>query len=479
MTVEGGKMEKEINRLFRDYFGSEPASFFNDYFSERIPEAERLGTLNVMVAAMQYLTRNGFMPSKERMYSLIFDLCNYSYGEWWFAIRDIASPLRKKELASDSEFVDAVAKKVALKFTILVRGVREGKLKVSSLSPYSPVNTSLKALLVELINLNAPFALGNPKKSLVPDLFDKILRKAHGTLKMLSMGLGNEAYSSWRTLHEAECILLLLAQGGEPLENVYVKHMLFNDAFRGVIKDPNDLDRIFLELKSEMKAHGLKSKDMKKFIEYGWLYETKPYKDLVTESRLFNRLSTPVPTEPGEVQTYKLAYQPKPTAIDYADFQRFKKDLLTWDHDRLLDFKLNFRDGVEELAGLTQFSTWYETASEVTHSSPVFFYGNYQFFFDLSTVALYQLSIRVAKLFLNSNQVAFQNNPVTLSMVKSLLAMAEAMCQDQCSRFKILYDIDVVDTKVIPVLAIEKTGNYEKMEKGSTLPGPILEEKEK
>ena len=57
-----------------------------------------------------------------------------------------------------------------------------------------------------------------------------------------------------------------------------------------------------------MKEHNLKSKDMKKYIEYGYLFGV-----------------------------------PNITLNE--------------------DFKLNFRDGVERVAGLSQYSKMYETAS--------------------------------------------------------------------------------------------------------------------
>ncbi len=75
-------------------------------------------------------------------------------------------------------------------------------------------------------------------------------------------------------------------------------------------------------MKEVMKSHGLKSKDMKKFIEYGWIY-------------------------------------------NHPDFDSNDKS-----------FKLNFRDGVERLAKLRRYSSIYEASSEITHSSSTFFYAD-------------------------------------------------------------------------------------------------------
>ncbi len=469
-----------IRELFHEYFGTEPAPFFETYFNERIPDEERLGTLAVMNRTLERLKRHGSLPSKETMYSLIFDLTNYSYGEWWFSIRDLSSPAKKNALANDLAFVDAIAEKVWIKFSILVRGVRAGKLKISSMSPYSPVNTTLKALLVKFINLNAPFAQNDPHKSLVSDLFDRIFRKAHGTLKMLSMGLAGDAYASWRTLHEAECILALLIKDGEPLEEEYVKHIVYNNAFRGSLSDKAETDRIFEEMKAEMKEHDLKSKDMKKFIEYGWLYKSSGYKALVEKSLVFNRYALPDKDIPNKPQTFSLGPGPREGAIDRPLYDKYKPVLVNWDHDKLKDFKLNFRDGIEELAGLTRYSDWYETASEVTHSSPVFFYANDQFFFDLSTVALYQLCLRVSHLYNQVMAPEFKRSPNTKAVVEALISMCEAMNTDQCKRFQKIYGVDVFDeTSIAKVPADRNPINANQDDSEGTKPGPILKEEEK
>lgn len=464
-------MAAETKTLFKKFFGTEPAPFFENYFRERIPEEERLGTLRVMRSTLDRLSKAKLMPTKESLYSLIFDLVNYSYGEWWFAIRDIADQNKKKELTNDQTFVDHIAQRVSLKFTILVRGVRAGKLKISTLSPYSPVNTTLKALLVHLINLNSPLAQNDPQKTLVIDLFDRIFRKAHGTLKMLSMGLGNEAYASWRTLHEAECILYLLVKDGKPLEEAYIRHIVYNNAFRESIDDQNRVDEIFVQMKAEMKEHGLKAKDMKKFIEYGWLYSSSSYKRLVKDSELFNKYAVESKVAAGQKAVFALGPGPLPSSSDYEEFQERKSVLASWDHDKLKDFKLNFRDGIEEMAGLSRYSDWYETASEVTHSSAVFFYANDQFFFDLSTVALYQLSLRIADLYVEKMKPQFEKQPGVYEITTRLIAMCRKMSDDQGRRFKGLYNISVLDGE-------DEESFYMQDARGRTKPGPILKEEE-
>lgn len=79
-------METNINQLVKDNLGSYPAQIFEEYFNERIPEADRDGTLAVLKNTLDILKQTGNLPKNSSLYSLVFDLINYSYGEWWFAV---------------------------------------------------------------------------------------------------------------------------------------------------------------------------------------------------------------------------------------------------------------------------------------------------------------------------------------------------------------------------------------------------------
>ena len=93
-----------------------------------------------------------------------------------------------------------------------------------------------------------------------------------------------------------------------------------------------------------MKALDLKSKDMKKFIEYGWL-----------------------------------------TAIP------------NYNQDKM--FKFNFRDGVERLAELSAYSKLYEMASEISHSSPILIYSRDEYYLRLVLLTVYECFFRYEKIF--------------------------------------------------------------------------------
>ena len=98
-------------------------------------------------------------------------------------------------------------------------------------------------------------------------------------------------------------------------------------------------------MKEEMRGYGLKSKDIRKYIEYGWLY-------------------------------------------------------LIADKDDT-NFKLNFRDGLEKLAGLEMYSKRYELSSEIIHSTPLLIYSNKEYFYYMTLLSLYESFFRLEKVFVS------------------------------------------------------------------------------
>ena len=119
--------------------------------------------------------------------------------------------------------------------------------------------------------------------------------------------------------------------------------MTFAAAFRGALESKEMTDKVFVEIKEQMRSHDLKSKDMKRFIEYGWLY-----------------------------------------AIPQTD---------------AAEIKLNFRDGVEHQAGLSDYSKVYEMSSEIAHSSPLLIYSRKNYVFHITLLNLYESFFRLEKIF--------------------------------------------------------------------------------
>ena len=172
-------------------------------------------------------------------------------------------------------------------------------------------------------------------------------------LGLVTDGYETEAFASWRTLHECECTLLLLEKYGDPIINRYLIHMQYGIVFKKEDLEDEKGTKIFNDMKEEMRELGLKSKDIKKYIEYGWLYEI-----------------------PG-----------------------VKEDL---------EFKLNFRDGLQKLAGLSMYSSRYEMSSEIIHSTPMLIYSNKEYFFFVTLLSLYESFFRLEKVFVSlfSKQVS-------------------------------------------------------------------------
>lgn len=221
------------------------------------------------------------------------------------------------------------------------------KLIKSGLDVFSELSYAIEAGLNCYKQCISSYSKKDPNLSLMPDMFLKFFNQALGLLRMLNLDLASEAYSNWRTLHEAECVIKLLVEGGKPLQDVYLRHLTYNNAFRGGLYSKEETDEIFVETKSNMAKHNLKSKDMKKYIEYGWLYSCKTFKE---------------------------------------------EDA---------NYKLNFRNGLQLAAGLQEYNSWYEMASEIAHSSPIFFYSNNSFFSDLTSVNLADITLRGIQYFDN------------------------------------------------------------------------------
>ena len=209
---------------------------------------------------------------------------------------------------------------------------------------FSPAISTIEVYLNFILGILKKFPQKNPKETLLVDMANKAFSVSKAIIELIVKGFETEAFSTWRTLHEIECILILVDKYGDKVIQSYLKHMRYALAYRGAIPSTEETDAEFVKIKAEMKELDLKSKDMKKFIEYGWL-----------------------------------------TAID------------NYNEDGM--FKFNFRDGVEKLAGLSQYSKVYEMASEIAHSSPLLIYSHPQYYYHSTLIRLYESFFRLEKIF--------------------------------------------------------------------------------
>lgn len=270
------------------------------------------------------------------------ELLFYCVGEYYYSISHL-NPEEIIKFNNNETYPSSMASVAADKYLSLsIFNHVEKKLGNRFLPPASSLNIYLNFML----NIVKGYKKNDPQSSLISDLLMKSLTISRSILEQLLNGYETEAYSSWRTLHECECTLILLDKYGDRLINKYLRHMNFGLAFNNTIPDKEQQDKIFYEMKEEMRGYGLKSKDIRKYIEYGWLYEI-------------------VPEEEKE------------------------------------SFKLNFRDGLEKLAGLEMYAKRYEISSEIIHSTPLLIYSNKEYFYYMTLLSLYESFFRLEQVFVS------------------------------------------------------------------------------
>ena len=270
-----------------------------------------------------------------------FDLLLYCVGEYHYSVFNLKEEDIEK-FKQNEDYQATMASVVADKYLSLsIFNHVEKKLANRFLPPASSLNMYINFML----NIVKGYKKNDPQSTLISDLLMKSLTISRCILENLLSGYETEAFSSWRTLHECECTLILLDQYGEPLINNYLKHMNFGLAFNNAIADKAKQDEIFYSMKDEMRARDLKSKDIRKYIEYGWLY--------------------PIVKEDDD------------------------------------SFKLNFRDGLQKLAGLSSYSKRYEISSEIIHSTPLLIYSNKEYFYYMTLLSLYESFFRLEKVFVS------------------------------------------------------------------------------
>ena len=268
------------------------------------------------------------------------ELIGYCVGEYSYFIGG-ASEEKVKEFQKDDNFIMMISSIIADKYLSLTQfSHNTGSL----VNKFVPVVSTLYVYINFIQNIVDSFSKNDPRAGLLADLFTKSVSICKCTLDLLVRGFETEAFSCWRTLHECECALIILFNNNNDVIKAYLKHMQYGFAFRDTMPDKDEQTRIFLSMKEDMKQYDLKSKDIKKFIEYGWLYSVPGVKEDET-------------------------------------------------------FKLNFRDGLEKVAGLSNYSKTYEMSSEIIHGTPLLIYSNRQYFYFLTLLSTYESFFRLEQIF--------------------------------------------------------------------------------
>ena len=268
------------------------------------------------------------------------ELIGYTVGEFMYFI----SKRNKEEIEKmlqDENVIMSISSIIADKYLSLTQfSYNAGSL----VSRFDPQISTLYVYVNFMLNIMKNFNKKDPRTSLMTDLFMKSTSICKCTLDLLVRGFETEAFSCWRTLHECECTLITLFTNNPDIVKAYLKHMEYGLAFRDTMSDKDKQTEIFMNMKEEMKKYNLKSKDIKKYIEYGWMYSI-----------------------PG------VAEDP--------------------------EFKLNFRDGLEKVAGLTAYAKRYEMSSEIIHGTPLLVYSNREYFYFLTLLSTYESFFRLEKIF--------------------------------------------------------------------------------
>ena len=289
---------------------------------------------------MDELIESNILPSVGMVNPV--DIIYYCVGEYLYTASN-KSEEDQKALLENEDYITSCASVVSDKYLSLAKfGHNERKLANKYIPPISTINLYLNFML----NILHTYKKNDPKSTLINDLLIKSVSISRCILQLITDGYETEAFSSWRTLHECECTLLLLDKYGDPLINRYLIHMQYGLVFRRGETDDEHANKIFADMKEEMKQYGLKSKDIKKYIEYGWLYSIPGVKE-----------------DPN--------------------------------------FKLNFRDGLEKYAGLSSYSARYESSSEIIHSTPILIYSNKEYYYFISLLSLYESFFRLEKVFVS------------------------------------------------------------------------------
>ena len=320
--LEFNQFKSIVNAVIRP--GDDVEHFLYDVYDISIDSIEQLAENNIISSV--------FINHSE----LVF----YIVGEFIYSAASRSNE-EIKEFISDEKILTSIASVATDKFiTLSMFKYDEKKLGNRFLPPISSLNLYLNFILNILHNYHK----NDPKSTLIVDLLSKSISIARCISTLLVEGYETEAFSNWRTLHECECTLVLIAKHYKEAMPAYLKHMNYAMIFKKGHSDTPEEEAIFNQMKEEMKEHNLRSKDMKKFIEYGWLYSIKEARE--DES-----------------------------------------------------FKLNFRDGLERLAGLSSYNDRYEISSEIIHSTPMLIYSSKEYYYYLTLLSLYESFFRLEKVF--------------------------------------------------------------------------------
>ena len=181
--------------------------------------------------------------------------------------------------------------------------------KISNTSPCSPEIAAYNMACSYSLFILGSFKGEDVRMNGIGNLFRKSMVTTKGVIGLLAAGNSCDAVILWRHLHELECVLTVLGTKGEDLYFRYVRHMEYFDMENNPRKE-----ELQQRLAEECKAYGVKERNA--FINYGWLVYVEGFKE------------------------------------------GFGKE-----------YRLNFKDGLQKMAGQSARHAAYASASKILHPS--------------------------------------------------------------------------------------------------------------
>lgn len=285
----------------------------------------------------------------------VYDIALYTCEEHAFYLLPL-NEQQKEELEKNENYISSLIHTILDKLIYNDFDNIQGK---GIQNKYAVEISTINMFVNRMFRILLPQQLQNVKDKLLYDIFTKCMMLIKSSLSQLSDGLETEAMSTWRTLHELECVLKIIYDSDEEVAKAYFRHLEYGSYHRGEIQDEEQMQRISESIALDMEKLQVKKANKEKFINYGWLHWAKKiYKDE--------------------------------------------------------EVKFNFLGGLQKLADLTNYKKWYEIASDVTHSTPLLVYANKAFLYHSTLKITYESFFRIETLLLNfvmpkTNSTLLQN----------------------------------------------------------------------
>ena len=233
------------------------------------------------------------------------EIVSYIYYYHLFHTSHLPEELTKK-LESDEKYREMLVRDVAV---YIVINEHLNVEKISNTSEYSPEIAAYNMACSYSLYILGSFKGTDRRMNGINNLFKKAMVTIKSVIHLLAAGNSCDAVILWRHLHELECVLIVLCTKGEDLFFRYIKHMEYFD-----MEGNPRAEELQQRLSEECKAFGVKERNA--FINYGWLEYVEGFRE------------------------------------------GFGKE-----------YRLNFKDGLQKVAGLSERHAAYASASKILHPS--------------------------------------------------------------------------------------------------------------